>query len=274
MPPYCYFGLMTIADRLPECEVPGPLGPWCQCLDTGQWRRLDDAGEPAVTLSPPTGPGNTWHVQIRGSIDLSGAARLSPRGIVRNPPHHASGSDPDALAVWADATLRAAGVALSTHLDPREWARDQAAAALGEMQAHARDAATWADWLAAGLARAAVSPLVLLVDPDAAMEALTLSFALTAKAMRIRELADVSAKRRGLDAETLSALRDLECAGEPAVPGVKLEGGDLVIDAESVEIWGFAADPNRVILRFPGVDIYIPDHMAQRLKSELRHRMR
>ncbi len=56
------------------------------------------------------------------------------------------------------------------------------------------------------------------------------------------------------------------------VPGARLEGGDLVIDAGTVEFAGFLAEPDRVILRFPDFDVIVPDDAAESLMVALLER--
>lgn len=54
--------------------------------------------------------------------------------------------------------------------------------------------------------------------------------------------------------------------------GARIEGGDLVIDASSVEVAGFLSDPDRVMLRFGSFDVLIPDAAARQLREQLmRH---
>lgn len=52
-------------------------------------------------------------------------------------------------------------------------------------------------------------------------------------------------------------------------PGARLEGGDLVIDTSSAEMVGFLAEPDRVLLRFDGFDVVIPDATAHDLLRQL-----
>ncbi len=56
------------------------------------------------------------------------------------------------------------------------------------------------------------------------------------------------------------------------VPGARLEGGDIVIDSDSGAFAGFLADPDRVILRFSGFDVIVPDEVAQSLLAALLER--
>ena len=55
----------------------------------------------------------------------------------------------------------------------------------------------------------------------------------------------------------------------PEIPGARDEGGDLVIDAATAELVGYMADPDRVLLRFPGFDVTLPDAEAHKLGSRL-----
>ena len=184
------------------------LDPWAFCPHDRTIVRLDQDGQVAVVLSPPSGPGTPWHMCIRAPIDLARVAIALHRLTGVHPSDlqlHASGSSAHMLATWADTILRAAGVSLSTHLWPADDQHAAIVQAVDDFQAHARDAAAWADQAAADIARKALDPRMILSDPEAAMDGVALSFQLTGRAMRIRELAGLAPERRGLDPDTVAA---------------------------------------------------------------------
>jgi len=70
------------------------------------------------------------------------------------------------------------------------------------------------------------------------------------------------------------ALKPLLAGLEARIPaGAWLRGGDLVIEASSAEVYGFMAEPNRVLLRFGKFDVAIPDEAAHELLRQLTEKL-
>lgn len=57
------------------------------------------------------------------------------------------------------------------------------------------------------------------------------------------------------------------------LPGLRDEGGDIVIDSQEANFAGFVANPNRVILRFGGFDVYVSDEIAADLGKQIAVRL-